>query len=194
MLRSLAFASLALLAVPALAAPVIWDVDPAHSQVGFAVKHMMVATVRGHFTKFSGKVTVDGPDWTKATVEATIDATSIDTRNESRDKHLRSDDFFAVQKTPNITFKSTKIEKAGDGYKLYGDLTIRGISKPVVWDVAAPSKEWKNPMGMAVIATSATTKVNRKDWNIEWNKKLDGGGVLVDDMVTLTLDLEMNHK
>ncbi|HEY0706500.1 MAG TPA: YceI family protein, partial [Polyangia bacterium] len=157
------------------------------------VKHMMLTTVKGHFEKITGSVNLDDKEPTKSTVEVKIDANSINTREPNRDKHLRSADFFDVAKHPELVFKSTKIEKAGkDKYKVTGDFTMRGVTKPLVLQVVAPSKELKNPWGVATRAVTATGKLNRKDWGLEWNKALEAGGVLVSDEVTLDVQLQLN--
>ena len=176
------------------AAPTVWEIDGAHSAATFAVRHMMVSNVRGEFGKVSGSVTVPGADFTKATVEATIDAGSINTRNEKRDGHLKSPDFFDVAKFPTLTFKSKKIERSGAGHKMTGDLTIRGVTKEVVFDVEGPSAEAKNPWGVVVVGASATAKINRKEFGLNWNKALEAGGVVVGEEVTITLDIELNRK
>jgi polyisoprenoid-binding protein YceI len=170
-----------------------WVIDPAHSDAEFGVRHMMMSTVKGHFEKVAGTVNLDDKDLTKSSVEVKIDANSINTREPNRDKHLRSPDFFDVAKYPELVFKSTKIEKAGkDKYKVTGDLSMRGVTKPVVLQVTAPSKELKNPWGVATRAVTATGKINRKDWGLEWNKALETGGVLVGDEVTLNVEAELN--
>lgn len=172
-----------------------WTIDPSHSQAGFAVKHMMVTTVRGQFGKLSGTVNLDDKDLTKSSVDVVIDASTIDTHEPKRDAHLKSPDFFDVAKHPNITFKSTKVDKAGKGkFKVTGDLTMRGVTKPVVLNVEGPTAEAKSPWGVPVRAVSATGKVNRKDWGLNWNKALEAGGVLVADDVTLEISAELNPK
>jgi polyisoprenoid-binding protein YceI len=177
---------------PMLAQAEIWTIDPAHSSAQFSVRHMMVSTVRGEFTKLSGTVDLDEVDITKSKVEATIDATSIDTRNEARDKHLKSADFFDVANFPAITFKSTKVEKGSDGkLRVTGDLTMRGTTKPVVMEVEPLSPIVKDKAGMKS-GTSAATKVNRKDFGISWSRALDGGGVVVSDEVSITIDVELS--
>ena len=171
-----------------------YEIDPAHTSVQFSVRHMMISNVRGEFTKVSGKATGDPATPTATTVEATIDAASIDTRNEKRDEHLRSPDFLDVAKFPTITFKSTKVEKAGDAWKLAGDLTLHGVTKPVVLDVTNVTAPTKDPWGNTRIGASATTKVNRQDYGIVFNKTLDGGGVLVGDEIAITIDVEVVQK
>jgi polyisoprenoid-binding protein YceI len=182
--RSLA---VALVALPALAlAADTWNIDTAHTQAAFSVKHLMISTVRGDFDKTTGKVVIDDADITKSSVEATIDAASISTRDEKRDGHLKSADFFDVAKFPTITFKSTKVEKAGEGLKVTGDLTMHGVTKPVVLDVTGPSKEIKDPMGLFRRALSATTKLNRKDFGVSY-----GPDAIVSDLVSITIEAEL---
>ena len=189
--------SLAILATPALAvaAPTAYDIDGGHSSAQFSVKHLMVSTVRGEFGKVAGALNLDDADVTKSSVEATIDAASINTRDEKRDGHLKSPEFFDTAKFPNLTFKSTKVEKAGkDKLKVTGDLTMHGVTKPVVLDVEGPTAEMKDPWGNVKRGASGTTKISRKDFGISWNKSLDQGGVVLGDEVAITLDLELNKK
>jgi polyisoprenoid-binding protein YceI len=184
-----------LLLAPAFGHAATWEVDPAHSSVSFSVRHMMISTVRGQFRTFSAKATGDPAAPTSATIEATIDAKSIDTGNEKRDTHLKSPDFFDVEKFPTITFKSTKIESAGAGKaKLTGDLTIHGVTKPVVLDVEYPAATIKDPMGNTKAGAHATTRIDRKDFGIVWNKAMDGGGIMVGDDVDVTIDVEAVKK
>ena len=171
-----------------------YEIDPAHTSVQFSIRHMMISNVRGEFTKLSGKATGDVANPTAASVEATIDATSIDTRNEKRDEHLRSPDFLDTAKFPTLTFKSTKVEKAGDAWKLHGDLTLHGVTKPVVLDVTNVTPPTKDPGGNTLIGAQATTKINRQDFGIVFNKTLDGGGVLVGDEISITIDVEVIKK
>jgi len=178
-----------LLAAPAGAAT--WEADPAHSSVQFAIRHLMISTVRGEFSKFLAKATGDPANPAGATIEAVIDASSIDTRNEKRDGHLKTPDFLDVAKFPAITFKSTKIEKAGEGKaKVTGDLTLHGVTKPVVLEVEGPTAVIKDPMGNTKAGAHATTKINRKDFGITWNKSLDGGGLMVGEEIEITIDIE----
>jgi polyisoprenoid-binding protein YceI len=188
-----AFAVVLLAGAPALAAPSTYEIDASHSSASFSVRHMMVTNVRGQFGKVSGTVTVDGKDWSKAKVEAVIDATTIDTRDPKRDGHLKSADFFDVEKHPTITFKSTKIEKSGNGYKMTGDLTMRGVTKSVVFDVEGPTPEMKDPWGNVKVGAMAMAKVNRKDFGLTWNKAIEGG-MLVGDEVSILLDVELGKK
>jgi polyisoprenoid-binding protein YceI len=182
--RSLA---LALVALPAFAlAADTWNIDGAHSQTSFTVKHLLISTVRGEFAKTEGKVVLDETDITRSTVEASIDVASISTRDEKRDGHLKSPDFFDAAKFPKLTFKSTKVEKAGEGLKVTGDLTMHGVTKPVVLDVTGPTKEIKDPWGLARRGVSATGKLNRKDFGVSY-----GPDAVVSDQVTITIDAEL---
>jgi polyisoprenoid-binding protein YceI len=181
----------ALWAAPALAEPSEWTIDPAHTRVGFNVSHMVISEVDGEFKKFTGKVQLDDKDLTKSAVEFTIEAGSIDTGNEDRDKHLRSPDFFDVQKFPTLSFKSTKITKAGKGYKVKGDLTIHGVTKPVTLD-AQVSEPLTNPWGKQVRGVKISGKVKRGDFGLTWNKTLDKGGLLVGEDVAMLVKLELN--
>jgi polyisoprenoid-binding protein YceI len=163
-----------------------WNIDPMHTAAQFAVRHMGISTVRGAFTKVSGTVQYDAAAPEKTAIEASIDANSIDTRVEMRDNDLRSPNFFEVAKYPALTFKSKKVDKAGDGkLRVTGDLTIHGVTKEVVLDVEGPSAPMKDPRGNTHMGASATTTVNRKDFGV------NGGGMMVGDDVSITLDLEM---
>jgi len=194
---SLALASAATALVLGVAGPAHateWTLDPSHTAAQFSVKHMKISTVRGQFDKLTGTVNLDDKDITKSTVNVTIDASSINTREPKRDAHLRSPDFFEVAKFPTLTFQSTKVEKAGDKLLVTGDLTIRGISKPVVLTVEGPSAAAKNPWGVPVRVISATGKVNRLDYGLKWNKALEAGGFLVGDEISLVIDGELQPK
>ncbi len=172
-----------------------YAIDASHSSATFGVKHMMVSTVKGEFQKLSGDVTIDDKDLTKSSVNVTIDAASINTRDAKRDEHLKAADFFDVAKYPTITFKSTKVAKAGKGkLKVTGDLTMHGVTKPVVLDVEGPSAAAKNPWGMTVRGASAKTTINRKDFGLGWNKTLETGGVLVGEEVAIELNIELTEK
>ncbi len=174
----------------ASAATTSWNVDASHSQVGFAVKHLVISTVRGEFGGYQGKLALDESDVTRSTVEATIDVNTIDTRVADRDAHLKSADFFDVAKYPNITFKSTKVAKAGkDKLKVTGDLTVHGVTKPVVLDVST-SPEVKGMYGELRRAFAATTKISRKDYGLSWNKLVEAGPA-VGDEISISLDLEL---
>ena len=178
--------------LPASAAGGSWQIDPNHSAAQFAVRHLGLSTVRGAFTKLSGTVNLDDQDISKSSVDVTIDAASVDTRVEARDKDLRSDHFFDVAKYPTITFKSKKVEQVSAGkLKVTGDLTIHGTTKEVVLDVEGPTAPVKDPWGNQRAAVSATTKINRQDYGVKWNATMDNGGVVVGDDVAITLDVEM---
>jgi polyisoprenoid-binding protein YceI len=167
----------------------VYDVDAAHTHIGFAVKHMMVTSVRGNFQKFAGTVEYDGADVTSLKASAKIEAASIDTDNADRDKHLKSADFFDVEKFPEIAFESTKVEKSGDGAVLHGKLTIRGVAKEIAIPVEVNGPV-VNPWGATVIGFTGSAKINRKDFGLTWNKALDKGGVAVGDEVKLDLAVE----
>ena len=185
--------ALLLFAAPALAVEL--QVDPAHSTATFAIKHMMVSTVHGSFGKVTGTVSTDPKDPTKSSATINIDPASIDTRVEKRDAHLKSADFFDVQKCPEMTFKSTKIEKAGEKkYKVTGDLTMHCTTKPVTLDVEGLNGPVKGPTGANLYAATATGKLSRKDFGLNWNKAIESGGVVVGDDVQLTVDLELNDS
>lgn len=192
MSRNLAHAlvAVAALAAPSLAHAAAWDIDPSHSAAGFSVRHMMISNVHGEFGKVAGTVDWDGKT---GAIEATIDASSINTRDEKRDGHLKSPDFFDVAKYPTITFKSQKITAKGSKLTVTGDLTIHGVTKPVVLAVEA-SKEMKDPWGNTRLGATATTKINRKDFGLVWNKALETGGVVVGDEVSISIDLELIKK
>jgi polyisoprenoid-binding protein YceI len=181
-----------LLLVPSLVFASTWEIDSAHSNASFAVKHMMVSTVRGQLGKVSGTVQIDDKDVTRSTVEATIDVTGIDTAQPSRDTHLKSPDFFDVAKYPTITFKSTRIKKgAGNHLTVTGDLTIHGVTKPVSLAVTYSPTEAKDPQGHIKRGATATARVNRKDFGLNWNKALETGGVIVGDEIDITIDVEL---
>ncbi|MGB7847766.1 MAG: YceI family protein [Candidatus Acidiferrum sp.] len=186
-------AALALvISLPVFAGTTTYKIDPQHSSAQFAVTHLMISTVRGEFHGVNGKVVLDDGDITKSSVEVTIDATTVDTREPDRNKHLKSPDFFDVANHPEITFKSTKVEAAGAGkLTVTGDLTIRGVTKQVVLEVTTPKAPIKDPWGLQRTAVSGSTKINRQDFGVAWNKNLDSGGVVVGDNVDVTLDVEM---
>jgi polyisoprenoid-binding protein YceI len=174
-----------LLASLAAAETTTWKIDPNHSASQFSVKHLGISTVRGVFQKTSGTVAYDPSDLSKTQIDVTIDAASVDTRVQMRDNDLRSDHFLDVAKYPNITFKSTRVEQAGPGkMKVTGDLTIHGVTKPVVLDVEGPSPP-TNAMGGLRMGAEATTKINRKDFGV------NGAPGVVGDDVQITLDVEM---
>ena len=168
-----------------------WNIDPVHSVAEFKVKHMMISNVKGQFTHLKGSVTLNEGDITQSDVEASIDVNSISTRDPQRDAHLKSADFFDVEKYPALSFRSTRVSRAGDGeLRVSGDLTIHGVTKNVVFDVEGPTAPGKDPWGNTRIGLSATTKINRKDFGLTWNAALETGGILVGDDVTITLDVQ----
>lgn len=175
------------------AAPTEWKIDTVHSSAQFAVRHMMVSTVRGEFGNVSGTATIDDADLTKSSVTAEIDAATINTREPKRDEHLRSPDFFDVAKFPKLTFKSTKVEKVGAQIKVTGDLTMHGVTKSVVLTGDAPTATVKDPYGNGKRGVSVTTKLSRKEFGLAWNKAIEAGGVAVSDEVNITIDLELNQ-
>jgi polyisoprenoid-binding protein YceI len=185
----------AALSLPAAAATSTWQIDPNHSAAQFAVRHLAISTVRGAFTKVSGTVQLDDKDISKSTVDVTIDAASVDTRVPDRDKDLRSDHFFDVEKYPVLSFKSTKVEQIEAGkLKVTGDLTIHGVTKQVVLEVEGPTAPVKDPWGNQRAAANATTKINRQDFGVKWNAKMDNGGWVVGDDVAITIDVELVQK
>jgi polyisoprenoid-binding protein YceI len=168
-----------------------WNLDPAHSVAEFKVKHMMISNVKGQFPKVTGKLTLDESDLTKSQVEATIEAASIETRDAQRDAHLKSADFFEVEKFPTLSFKSTSINLVRIGeLAVEGNLTIRGITRKVLFTVEGPTPPAKDPWGNTRVAVSASTKISRKDFGLTWNAALETGGILVGDEVTITLDVQ----
>jgi polyisoprenoid-binding protein YceI len=151
----------------------------------------MITNVRGRFGKLTGTIDYDPEHPEQASIDATIDATSIDTREEKRDAHLRSPDFFDVEKFPNLTFKSSKVSKTDDGLEVTGDLTMHGVTKPIVLAIEGPSPAQKDPWGGTRIGASATAKVNRKDWGLHWNAALETGGVVVGEQVKIHLEIQL---
>jgi polyisoprenoid-binding protein YceI len=170
---------------------VTWNVDPAHSHIEFAIRHLMISTVKGRFTDVKGTVKSDDLDPAKGDVDITIDVASIDTREAQRDAHLRSADFFNADKFPTITFKSRRIQnRNGDSFKLVGDLTIRGVTREVVLDVTSEGRA-KDPWGGERAGFTASGKINRSDFGLTWNQALETGGVLVGDDVKISIDVEL---
>jgi polyisoprenoid-binding protein YceI len=169
-----------------------WNIDPVHSVAEFKVKHMMISHVKGQFTVVKGVLALDEADLTNSRIEASVDAASIHTRDEQRDAHLKSADFFDVEKFPTLSFKSTKVTRVADGdLAVAGDLTIHGVTRNVVFTVEGPTAPGKDPWGNTRIGLSATTKINRKDFGLTWNSPLETGGILVGDEVTITLDVQL---
>lgn len=178
-------------AVTATTALTTWNIDPTHSQVEFAVRHMMIATVRGRFADVKGTVVTDESDLGKAEVDVVIAVTSIDTREAKRDAHLTSADFFDAETYPTITFKSTRVTGVrGDEFTLAGNLTIHGVTREVTLDVTSEGRA-KDPWGGERAGYSAMTRINRKDFGLTWNQALETGGLLVGDEIKISLDLEL---
>ena len=171
-----------------------YTIYPTHSRVGFVARHAMVTKVRGSFNEFEGSGYFDAEDPTKSNLELVIKAASIDTRNADRDGHLRSNDFFAMDEYPEITFKSTSVEQTGDAeYRVTGDLTLKGVTKPVTVDFDYTGAA-VDPFGNQRIGLEGTTTINRKDWGVTWNAPLETGGVLVSEKVTLEFEVSAVRK
>ncbi len=185
----------AALAVSSLAFGSTWEIDSGHAAANFAVKHLAISTVNGSLGEVTGKVEVDDKDVTKSKIEASIDVKGLNTKQAKRDDHLRSKDFFEVEKFPTITFKSTKIEKGeGNRLKVTGDLTIKGTTKSVTLD-GELTAEVANPFSKAKTrGFSATTSLNRKDYGLTWNSTLETGGLLVGEDVKVNIEAEVVKK
>ncbi len=167
-----------------------WKIDPAHTQVEFGVRHMMLSTVRGNFSGVEGSITFDPSRTESATAEVRIDASSIDTRNGDRDQHLRSADFFDVETHPELTFRSTSVRRTGDGLEVAGELTIRGTTRNVVLEVEELGGG-TDPWGQERLGFRGETRINRKDFGLTWNQALETGGVLVGEEVRITLEVQV---
>jgi polyisoprenoid-binding protein YceI len=167
-----------------------YQIDPAHSSAHFSVRHMMITNVRGEFTKISGKVLWDPENPANSSIEATLDVNSINTREPQRDAHLKSPDFFDAEKYPAIEFRSTKVESSDDGTIVTGDLTLHGVTHPVVLEVEGPTPEIRDPWGSVRIGASATTKIDRREFGLTWNSVLETGGALVGDHIKISIELE----
>ena len=168
-----------------------WVIDQAHSEIQFSSKHLMISTVRGRFNVFTGTIDADENDPTAAKVEVQVDASSLVTGEERRDTHLRSPDFLDVEQYPYITFKSTHVERVDETHgKLYGDLTIRDVTRPVVLDVEYTGQAM-TPWGTLSAGFNAQTRINRHDWGLNWNMALETGGWLVGDTITINIELEL---
>ena len=173
------------------AATTTWNLDPVHSVAEFKVKHMMISIVKGQFVTVTGVLTLDEANPTNSGIEASIEAASINTRDAQRDTHLKSEDFFHVEKFPTLSFKSRRITRTGNGeLAVAGDLTIRGVTHNVVFTVEGPTLPAKDPWGNTRLGVSATTKINRKDFGLTWNAVLETGSILVGDEVTISLDAQ----
>lgn len=187
---------LILLVLILVVAPAAWadtaayKLDPAHTAVGFAVRHLTVSTVRGQFGEFTGEFNVDEKDLTKSSLEVHIKTASISTQNDRRDTHLKSADFFDAANNPEIIFKSKHIEKKGDGYVAVGDLTIRGVTREVAlpFTLAGPIN---GPGGLPRFGVEASATINRQDYGVSWSRSLDGGGLVVSDEVRIEINGEL---
>ncbi|MGO9084647.1 MAG: YceI family protein [Terriglobales bacterium] len=168
-----------------------WNIDPVHSAAHFKVKHMMISHVKGEFTHISGTLKLNSADIASSQIEASIDASTINTREADRDAHLKSADFLDVEKFPTLTFRSDHVSKRGMGeLAVEGEFTMHGVTRKVAFDVEGPSEPIKDPWGNIRIGLSATTHINRKDFGLTWNGTLEAGGVLVGEQVAITLDVE----
>jgi polyisoprenoid-binding protein YceI len=173
------------------AAITTWNIDPAHSAAEFKVRHMMISNVKGTLKGISGTLTEHATDASLSSIEATVDVSTINTGEVQRDGHLKSADFFEVEKYPTMTFKSTRVVQKGEGeYAVAGDLTMHGVTRQVTFAVEGPSAPGKDPWGNTRIGLTATTKVNRKDFGLNWNAALETGGILVGEDVHITLDVQ----
>lgn len=185
--------AVALFLAPGVSQGASYQIDASHSTVGFTVRHMMVTNVSGGFSKVSGTVDFDPANPAASKIDVTIEAASIDTRNAKRDEHLRSEDFFDVANHPRITFQSTRVERTGDNrYRVAGNLTIRGVTREVVLDVETTPEI--QAQGSARMGASATTRINRQDFGVKWNRALDTGGVVVSDEVRINIDVALVRK
>ena len=168
-----------------------WNIDPVHSVAEFKVKHMMISNVKGQFTGVSGTLSLDDAGLKNSKIEAVIDVASVNTREPDRDKHLKSPDFFDVEKYPTLSFRSTQMVQTEPGeLQVEGELSIHGVTRKVVFAVEGPTAPGKDPWGNTRIGLSATTKISRKDYGLTWNAALETGGILVGDEVTITLDVQ----
>lgn len=170
-----------------------YEIDTTHSNVGFAVKHLMVSTVQGNFTDYTGTIEFDKDNLSGFKADVTIQAKSINTQLEARDNHLRTSDFFDIENHPMIIFKSTKIVSQGDGYEITGDLTIRGVTKEITIPLTIEGPV-QSPFGAEVIGLSGEAQINRQDFGVSWNKQMDSGGLIVSDNVKIVINIEAGKK
>jgi polyisoprenoid-binding protein YceI len=175
---------------PEVTAATTWNIDPVHSHAGFKVRHMMISNVKGEFKGVTGTLKLDSADLTKSGVEVSLDAATINTGDVQRDAHLKSADFFDLDKFPTLTFKSNRVSEKDGVLTVAGDLTIHGLTRNVVFEVDGPSAPTKDPWGNTRIGLEATTLINRKDFGLTWNAALETGGILVGDDVNITLDIQ----
>ncbi|MEW6050960.1 MAG: YceI family protein [Candidatus Zixiibacteriota bacterium] len=190
MVKRISLALVAALTLATVSFAQTWDIDPAHSQIGFSVKHLVISNVSGKFTDFDGKIVFDGKDLAAGSAEFTVQSKSITTENEKRDNHLRSSDFFAVDSFPTLTFKSTQIVPGpNNSFKMTGDLSIRGVTKPVTFDCAYNGSV--EAFGGTRASFSASATINRQDFGVSWSKTLDNGGLVVSNDVKISIELEI---
>jgi polyisoprenoid-binding protein YceI len=168
-----------------------WDIDPSHSSANFKVRHLMVSHVRGELGPIAGAVWIDDQDITRSRIDVSIDARKIATRDDKRDEHLRSADFLDVANHPTVTFKSTRVERAGDDLRVTGDLTIRGTTRPVTLTIESLAPAVTDPWGNTKRGATAHAKLHRKDWGLQWNVGLEAGGVLVGEEVAIEIEAEL---
>ncbi|MHB1021168.1 MAG: YceI family protein [Acidobacteriaceae bacterium] len=178
----------------AIAQSSTWTIDPMHSEAGFVVRHMGVSNIHGSFSKVTGTVVINDKDITKSSINATIDTTTVDTRNSMRDTHLKSKDFFDVTVYPTMTFKSTKVVESDGKLQMIGDLTLHGVTRPVTIALDTPSKIETNPQGKIIRGFSGTTSINRRDFGLVWGGTLKSGDAMVGDQVKITLDVELDKQ
>jgi polyisoprenoid-binding protein YceI len=169
----------------------VWNLDASHSSASFSVRHMMISKVRGELPALEGQVTYDPASPERSTVAVTLDVASINTREPKRDAHLRSADFFDAEAFPEIRFESREVVRGGDGLLVKGDLTIKGVTRPVTLNVEGPSEPHTDPYGNVRIGASARTKIKRSDFGITWNVAIEAGGVLVGDEISIELDVSL---
>lgn len=169
-----------------------YTIDPAHSSANFSIRHLMISNVRGSFSKVTGTVVHDSDNAAASSIQAEIDADTLNTGDAQRDTHVKSPDFLHVEQHPKFTFQSTKVEKVGDGeFKVTGNLTVHGVTKPVVLNVEGPTPETKDPWGNTRVGASATTKIKRSDFGLVWNAPLETGGLLIGDDLKIELELSL---
>lgn len=194
-ITAMSIALVAGILLPAASQAEAWKIESEHSQAGFSIRHMMVSKVNGQFNRVAGSVDYDGKDISKAKVNAEIDIAKVDTGESDRDKHLLTPDFFDLAKYPKMTFVSEKIQRQGDGkFTMTGKLTLHGVTKEVTLNCEGPTPQVKDPYGNICIGASASTKINRKDFGLTYNKVMDNGGAILADEVPVTIDLELVKK
>lgn len=170
----------------------VWEIDPAHSSAQFSVRHLMISNLKGEFSKITGRVNFNRADIERSSVEASVDVSTIHTREPDRDAHLKSPDFLDAANFPRMSFKSKRVVKNSDGsLKLVGDLTLRGVTRETAFRLEGPTPPIKDPWGKWRMGASASAKISRKDFGLTWNAALEAGGVVVGDEVSITLDVEL---